>query len=169
VAVREINRYQPLKDAQLNALDQNESQQPYPVKEAQTAEDRLAAKEQELEDKVKRGLITRHEMDYALKQFDNALVVEMKLEDERRGEQAPPAHSTPDEPSQDNVQEERPETSAEKEAPAEEHDRNNRGEMTEARAARRDRLRGIESEIKREFREQADSMLDRDNSGERSR
>lgn len=155
-------------------------------------EARLAEKERELQERVKLGRINPSEMIHELRQFDNALRIEI----EQGGRQVPPdlqskqaekaAEAQPvglaspqrdDDPghqsrteSHDDPDQRVPETRIEREAKAAEYEITGRGEMTEARAARLERLRGIGRSIEEENRERSGdgSELNRD-SGDRPR
>ena len=177
--MREPNRYQPLKDQQQNnTADENGPNRPGALdrtpaamneaehtNETKDAEARLADYQRKLEEQLKAGKISRQEFGSALKQFDNMLVVEMQHTDERAEGSVPAAQVNSEEREAD-----KPTTHVEKEVTADEHDRANRGEMTDVRAARLERLRNIERKIEFEFQENAANMLDRDASaGDRSR
>jgi hypothetical protein len=142
-------------------------------------EARLAAMQRELEEKVRLGRINSSEMIYQLRQFDNQLRVEMEegrtplpaqqhdLSGNSRDEMTAGAeHAEPEspqrvEPTHDRVEdrsaerpsERLPESRIEREAQAAEYEIVGRGEMSDARAARLERLRGIDRDIERENRE----------------
>jgi hypothetical protein len=159
-------------------------------------EARLAAMQKELEEKVRLGRINRSEMIYELRQFDNQLRVEMEEagatpptqqrdlsgnsrdemtageervepQSSQREEAAP---DQADDQSREKPSERVPETMIEREAQAAEYEIVGRGEMTDARAARLERLRGIDRDIERENRENDGKAPDLDHdSGDRSR
>lgn len=138
-------------------------------------EARLAEKERELEDRLRLGRINRSEMIHELRQFDDALRIEM----EYGGKQPQPDRRSPEaemsaegqmegqEASQgdddlrrqastegrDAPSERVPETRTEREAKLAEYEITGRGEMTDARAARLARLQNIDRTIEREQRD----------------
>jgi hypothetical protein len=151
----------------------------------------MAAKERELQERVKSGRISQSEMIHELRQFDNALSIEI----EHGGRQPPDLHSRqaekaaeaqPEGPaspqrdddfsrqvsteSREDPDQRVPETRIEREAKAAEYEITGRGEMTDARAARLARLQNIDRTIEREQRDNdgRGSDLGRD-SGDRSR
>ena len=212
---REPNRYEPLNETHRRVAEeeekrrlaeQDQARSPPVEREAEpvrpgaepdhdpdSPEARLAAKEQELEEKVRLGRITRSEMSYQLGRFDNELTVEMarggtpslaprpdtpgNREDEivAGGERAEPQSPQPTYDARDQGRDDPsrrvPETRIEREAAAAEYEITGRGEMTDARAARLERLRGIDRDIENEGREnEGKGSPDLDNdSGDRSR
>jgi hypothetical protein len=131
-------------------------------------EARIAAMEKELEEKVRRGQISPGEMIRAMSVFDNQLVVEMNIEEIKRAREQqaqarhqadressadrPPetlphqseeARDPPRETLRDDASQRVPEKQIEREAEAAAYEITGRGEMTDARAARLARLRGI--------------------------
>jgi hypothetical protein len=141
-----------------------------PLNEADGVHGRLAAKPKELEEKVQLGRITRSDMIHEMRQFDSELLREMNLNDERRGREEPASASGQKDRGRNDPGQARSQTSAEQDSASEEHEFPNRGERTDARAARMARLRGIDRDIERESRENQGKGLDagRD-SGDRSR
>lgn len=152
--------------------------------------------QKELEEKVRLGRINSSEMIYQLRQFDNQLRVEMEegrtrplapqhdLSGNREDEMAARAeHAEPQSPqrveairdqvgeqSLEKPSERLPETRIEREAQAAEYEITGRGEISDARAARLERLRGIDRDIERESHENEGKAPDLDHdSGDRSR
>ena len=147
-----------------------------PDHDPDSPEARLAAMQKELEEKVRLGRINSSEMIYELRQFDNQLRVEMEeagvspptqqrdLSGNSRDEMAAGTESVEpqspqrveaardhaDDQSREKPSERVPETRVEREAQTAEYEIVGRGEMTDARAARLERLRGIDREIERE-------------------
>lgn len=155
--MREPKPYHLLKDTVINSpttADPNQpevrSKEPESARETDNPEERFEARKAELEDKFKRGLINRHELDYKLKRFDQELAADIQPQDGRQSEASPNREAVDRDP-----------------APNSERDDANK-EMTDVRAARRERLRNIGRQIEREFSENADNMLERD-AGNRSR
>jgi hypothetical protein len=150
-----------------------------PEHEPDSPEARLAAMQKELENKVRLGRIDNSEMIYQLRQFDNQLRVEMEeagtppptqqrdlsgnsrdemtAGEERVEPQSPRREEDhrdhADDQSRQKPSECAPETRIEREAQAAEYEIVGRGEMSDARAARLERLRGIDRDIERENRE----------------
>ncbi len=222
---REPNRYEPLNETHRRVAEEEEKRrlaeqdqarsaqselEPFrpgtelrprrpetaPEHDPNSPEARLAAMQQELEEKVRLGRINSSEMIYQLRQFDNQLRVEMQegrtpppaqqhdLSGNRRDEVAAGAeHTKPQSPqraeaTRDQADDHRhekpservPETRIEREAQAAEYEVVGRGEMSDARAARLERLRGIDREIERENQENERKGPDLDHdSGDRSR
>lgn len=154
-------------------------------------EARLAEKERELQERVKLGRINPSEMIHELRQFDNALRIEieqggrqppdLQSQQAEKAAEAQPEGPTPPQrdddlghqsrkESRDDPNQRVPETRIEREAKAAEYEITGRGEMTDARAARLARLRNIDRAIEREQRDNdgRGSGLDHD-SGDRSR
>jgi len=155
-----------------------------PDHEPDTPEARLAEKERELQEQVRLGRINASEMVHKLRQFDNALRIEI----EQGGRQPQPdVHSRqagmsaevqreglvsqqrdddrshqPDRESRSDPHERVSDRRVEREAEAAEYEITGRGEMTDARAARLARLKGIDRQIERERQENKDKNLDRD-------
>jgi hypothetical protein len=153
-----------------------------PDHDPDSPEARLAAKEQELQERVRLGRISPSEMIYELRQFDNELRVEIEhgggpLRDgsgtELESAQPERAADTRDQPtdqSRDDPRQRTPEARIEREAEAAEYEIVGRGEMSAARAARLERLRGIDREVEREHREKEGKGLDLDHgSGDHAR
>ncbi len=167
-----------------------------PEHDPDSPEARLAAMQKELEEKVRLGRINSSEMIYQLRQFDNQLHVEMEegrtpppaqqhdLSGNRGDEIAAGAEfAEPQSPqrgeaTRDQADDQRrekpservPETRIEREAQAAEYEITGRGEISDARAARLERLRSIDRDIERESHENEGKgpELDHD-SGDRSR
>ncbi len=205
---REPNRYEPLNETHRRVAEEEEKRQLAEQEQARSAqsepeplrpgteprpqrpeaapdhdpdspEARLAAMQQELEEKVRLGRINSSEMIYQLRQFDNQLRVEMEqagtppptqqrdlsgnsrdeitVGEERVEPQSPQRVEVPrdhaDDQSREKPSERVPETSIEREAQTAEYEIVGRGEMSDARAARLERLRGIDRDIERENRE----------------
>jgi len=155
-----------------------------PDHEPDSPEARLAAMQKELEEKVKLGRINNSEMIYQLRQFDNELRIEMEQggtsaqrgspgaesENARARERTDDIRDQPTDQSRDDPSQRTPEARIEREAEAAEHEIVGRGEMTDARAARLERLRGIDRTLERETRENDGNGLELDHdSGDRSR
>jgi hypothetical protein len=167
-----------------------------PEHDPDSPEARLAAMQKELEEKVRLGRINSSEMIHQLRQFDNQLRVEMEeagvppptqqrdLSGNSRDEmmaggervepqspqrvEAAPDHA--DDQSRERPSERVPETRIEREAQAAEYEIVGRAEMTDVRASRLERLRGIDREIERENRENEGKGPDLDHdSGDHSR
>ena len=167
-----------------------------PEHDPDSPEARLAAMQKELEEKVRLGRINSSEMIYQLRQFDNRLRVEMEEagatpptpQHDRSGNrrddmtagaeqaelQSPERAEVTCDQSADQRSEKpserAPETRIEREAQAAEYEIVGRGEMSDARAARLERLRGIDRDIERENRENDGKGADLEHdSGDRSR
>jgi hypothetical protein len=166
-----------------------------PEHDPDSPEARLAAMQKELEEKVRLGRINSSEMIHQLRQFDNQLRVEMEqggtpppaqhdLSGNRGDGMTPGAESAePQSPqraetsrdqssdqSREKPSERVPETGIEREAQAAEYEIVGRGEMSDARAARLERLRGIDRDIERESHENDGKGPDLGHdSGDRSR
>jgi hypothetical protein len=178
--------------------EHSEPQSPQRESEAEpdSPEARYAAKVKELEEKVQRGQITPAEKGYQLRRFDNELAIEIEQggtpspaqERDSTGNRrdkvaAEPEHDEPQspqragairdqpaEPIRDDPSQRVPETRIEREAEAAEHEITGRGEMSDARAARLERLRGIDRDIERESHENEGEGPDLGHdSGDRSR
>lgn len=167
-----------------------------PEHDPDSPEARLAAMQKELEEKVRLGRINSSEMIYQLRQLDNQLRVAMEegrtpppsqqhgLSGNSRDEMTAGAgHAEPEPPqrveathdqaidrSSEKPSERVPESRVEREAQAAEYEITGRGEISDARAARLERLRGIDRDIERESRENEGKgpELDHD-SGDHSR
>jgi hypothetical protein len=149
-----------------------------PEHDPDSPEARLAAKEKELTEKVQIGRISQSEMIYELQKFDNQLMVERaaaqaprlspgrdidanreddsSVEMEQSSSDSPQwdaGISEPPNESRTDASGPLPQTSIEREAEAAEYEVTGRGEMTDARAARLERLRSIDRTIERETRE----------------
>ncbi len=155
-----------------------------PEYDPDSPEARLAAMQQELEEKVRLGRINSSEMIYQLRRFDNELRVEIEqagrpplrdssgaeLENAQAPERADDIRDQPTDQSRDDPSQRTPETSIEREAQAAEYEIVGRAEMTDARAARLERLRGIDRDIERENRENEEKGPNLDHgSSDRSR
>lgn len=141
-----------------------------PSNEIDEVEARTAAREKELDEKVRLGRITASDKVHEMRQFDSELLGEMKIRDERRAREEQASTSQQQDRGRDDPSEARLQTSTEQESASEEHELASRGETTDARAARKARLRGIDHQIERERQENEDKEFDRDrNSGDRSR
>jgi hypothetical protein len=212
---REPNRYEPLNETHRRVAEEEEKRrlaeqdqarsapaqpEPEPHRSAtepehdpDSPEARLAARQEELEEKVRLRQITPSEMVYQLRRFDNQLSVEIAQggtpppsqrrggpgdrQDElaaetERGEPQSPQRAADirdqaDNQSRDDPNPRVPDTRTE-EGQAAEYEITGRGEMSDARAARLERLRGIDSDIERETRENEGKGLDLDrDSGDR--
>jgi hypothetical protein len=172
-----------------------------PEHDPNSPEVRLAAKEQELQEQVRLGRINSGEMIYQLRQFDNELLREMKIADSQQARDAETeARAEPKREGTEQQQTERPSETEyaasrndernpepdrfpvdvsrdvpkeqiKREAEVAEYETVGRGGMTDARAARLGRLRGIYRDIERENRVDNEGKgpdLDHD-SGDRSR
>lgn len=138
-----------------------------PEHDPDSPEARLAAREQELQEQVRLGRIKPGEMIYQLRQFDNELHAEIEqggrpalrdgsgaeFENVQAPERAADIRDQPTEQSRDDPNQRTPEARIEREAEAAEYEIVGRGEMSDARAARLERLRGIDRDIERENRE----------------
>jgi hypothetical protein len=155
-----------------------------PDHDPDSPEARLAAKEQELQEQVRLGRINPGEMIYQLRRFDNELRIEIEqagippqrdssgteFESAQVPERAADIRDQPTEQTRDDPRQRTPETRIEREAEAAEHEIVGRGEMSDARAARLERLRGIDRDIERENRENEGRGPDLDHeSGDHSR
>jgi hypothetical protein len=167
---RESHHYEALRETQRKVEEEAEKQRTAGGK-VNSPEARLAAFEAELAEKLRLGRITKGEMSYQLRRFDNALEVEMNIEkaqqarDEAARADVEPEHGQ-EEPNERRRSPRRDETEAE----AVEQEFAGRGEMTEARAARLARLREITENLARNGRENDGHGLDTDReSGDRSR
>lgn len=153
-----------------------------PEHDTDSPEARLAAREQELQEQVRLGRINSSEMIHQLRQFDNELRIEIEhgqmpplrdrsgaeFEKAQAPERANDIHDGPTNQSRDNPHQRTPEVKIERETEAAEYEVVGRGEMSDARAARLQRLRGIDRDIDRESRENQDKGPDLD-FGDRSR
>jgi hypothetical protein len=162
---REGHHYESLREAQRQAEEEERRRAAIDQKE-KSPEQRLAAFEADLAEKLRRGRITQSERAYQLRRFDNALEVEINNEMAQRGrneEAGVPNQSQrrSEEPS------EQKRSNVEKEAAARMRDPAEQGEMTETRAARLARLREITEKLIPE-NENHGPNLNRD-SGDRSR
>jgi hypothetical protein len=156
-------------------------------------EDRIAALEKEQEEKVWLKQITPSDKIRTMAVFDNQLVVEMNIEEMQRArdqqararqpqdrenstdrppetlpQQSAKTRDPPLERLEDDGSGRVPEEQIEREAEAAPYEITGRGEMTDARAARLARLRGIDQDIERENRhelaeprQQAENLTDR--------
>ena len=115
---------------------------------ANSPEARLAVMEAELAEKVRLGRITRSEMTYQLRRFDNQIAVEMNVEGAQRARDAEAEAHIKSEHSSDEGAERPMPTGTEKEAEAAGH--GSSVEMTDARSARLARLRQITADLTRE-------------------
>lgn len=137
---------------------------------------RLAAMQKELEEKVRLGRINSSEMIYQLRQFDNQLRVEMEhggrpplrdgsgaeFDNAQAPERADDIRDRQTEQTRDDPNQRMPEARIEREAEAAEHEIVGRDEMSDARAARLERLRGIDRDIERENQEGDEPERDHD-------
>jgi hypothetical protein len=121
-----------------------------PFNESDEVEARIAAKEKELEEKVTLKKITRADMVHEMRQFDSELRIEMDLRHERQGREEPASATQHKDRQRDDPSQFGSETSVEKEPLAPERDSTNRGEMSEARAARLERLRGTDRSLEQD-------------------
>jgi hypothetical protein len=155
-----------------------------PDHDPDSPEARLAAREQELQEQVRLGKIKPGEMIYQLRRFDNELRIEIEqggmppqgdssgaeFESAQAPERVDDIRDQPTDQSRDDPNQRTPEARIEREAEAAEHEIVGRGEMTKARAARLERLRGIDRDIERENRENEGKGPDLGHdSGDRSR
>jgi hypothetical protein len=165
---REPSRYDPLKQMHERIAEEEERQQTAErEREANSPEARLAAMETELAEKVRRGEMLPSDMAYQLRRFDNALVVEMNVEDQQQARDAASADRA--EPRLEKPADGRSAPSAENEAETAERAAVSRDEP-DARTARLARLREITQELAREQQERENNTpeLGRD-IGDRSR
>ena len=166
---REFKHYEALRETQRRVEEEEKQLAARAAAEKDNSpEARLAALEAELAEKLRLGRITKGEMSYQLRRFDNALEVEINIEkaQQARDDEAR-AHAAP-EHGPEELSERRSPTREEKEAEGVEREFSGLGEMTEARAARLARLREITENLTRDGR--ANDGLDPDREpGDRSR
>jgi len=145
---REGHHYESLRETQRQIEEEEKLRAALGQKE-KSPEERLAALEAELAEKLRLGRITQSERAYQLRRFDNALEVEINNEMAQRGRSEEAGG-----PNQSRLRSEEPGEQklpdAEKESPSGQRDLSGQGEMTEARAARLARLRNITEKLIRE-------------------
>lgn len=154
-----------------------------PEHDPDSPEARLAAREQELQEQVRLGRINSSEMIYQLRQFDNELRLEIEhsgkpplrdgsgaeLESEQATVRAEGIRDQPTAESRDDPNQRTPDARIQRKAEAAEYEIVGRGEMSDARAARLERLRGIDRDIERESRENEGLGTRHEHAGSHSR
>jgi hypothetical protein len=164
---REPYRYDPLLETQIQVAEEEKERRAAELAEEQNSPAaRLAALEAELAEKVRLGWITRGDMVYELRRLDNALVVEITVEEAQRARDEEAAQYLPERGS-DEPSEAQPETNAANEAA--EDAPTERGEITEARAVRLARLRDITARLASESHENGNEYDSDRDPGDRSR